>query len=123
MLRLSPPLTLAFDVFLILSYQNSLALAGAYGMTVPELNIILPFIICLPFILQLSYGSSSPILSDRNRFPNFFRLGGPDQKLNPAKIAVMREFNWKKVATINQALEFFSVVRFSFILVINIKMQ
>ena len=58
----------------------------------------------------MSYGSSSPILSDRNRFPNFFRLVGPDQKLNAAKIAMMKKFNWKKVATINQALEFFSVV-------------
>ena len=36
---------------------------------------------------------------------------GPDNKLNPAKIAFMREFNWEKVATINQALEFFSLVR------------
>lgn len=62
------------------------------------------------YIFQLSYGSSSPILSDRKRFPNFFRLAGPDQKLNPAKVALLKEFDWKKVATINQALEFFSVV-------------
>lgn len=63
-------------------------------------------------MFQLSYGSSSPILSDRNRFPNFFRLVVPDQMLNPAKIALMKLFNWKKVATINQALEFFSVVKY-----------
>ena len=62
------------------------------------------------FNLQLSYGSSSPVLSDRNRFPNFFRVTGPDQNLTPAKLALMKEFNWKKVATINQALEMFSVV-------------
>ena len=62
------------------------------------------------YIFQLSYGSSSPILSDRTRFPTFFRLAGPDQNLNPSKIALMELFNWKKVATINQALEFFSVV-------------
>ncbi|XP_045167680.2 gamma-aminobutyric acid type B receptor subunit 1-like [Mercenaria mercenaria] len=61
-------------------------------------------------ITQFSYGSSSPILSDRKRFPRFFRIALPDQKLNPARIDLMRTFNWKKVATINQALEFFSVV-------------
>ena len=66
-------------------------------------------------VFQLSYGSASPILSDRKRFPNFFRLGGPDQKLNPAKIALLNEFNWRRVATINQALEFFSVVSFIFL--------
>ena len=65
------------------------------------------------FYLQLAYGASSPTLSDRKRFPNFFRVSGPDQKLNPAKIALMREFNWRKVATINQALEFFSLVKYS----------
>ena len=65
---------------------------------------------------QLSYGSSSPILSDRNRFPTFYRLAGPDQRLNPSKIALMNLFNWKKVATINQALEFFSVVCISILI-------
>ena len=68
--------------------------------------------VTLNFLFQLSYGSSSPILSDRNRFPTFFRLAGPDQRLNPSKIALMKLFNWKKVATINQALEFFSVVSY-----------
>ena len=27
-----------------------------------------------------------------------------------SELAIMREFNWKKVATINQGLEFFSMV-------------
>ena len=67
-------------------------------------------------LLQLSYGSSSPVLSNRKRFPNFFRLVSPDQMMNPAKIALIQEFNWTKVATINQALEFFSVVNWYFVL-------
>ncbi|XP_052793446.1 gamma-aminobutyric acid type B receptor subunit 1-like [Mya arenaria] len=61
-------------------------------------------------LTQLSYGSSSPILSDRKRFPKFFRIATPDQMVNEARIQLMREFNWKKVATIHQALEVFSVV-------------
>ncbi|XP_045169675.1 gamma-aminobutyric acid type B receptor subunit 1-like [Mercenaria mercenaria] len=61
-------------------------------------------------ITQLSYESSSPVLSDRARFPRFFRLYPPDQKLNIARIALMKQFNWKRVATINEAKEYFSAV-------------
>ena len=67
------------------------------------------FVLCL--YLQISPTASSPTFTDRKRFPNFFRLESPDHKLNPAKIAMMREFNWKKVATINHAQKFFSMVR------------
>ncbi|XP_053401138.1 gamma-aminobutyric acid type B receptor subunit 1-like isoform X2 [Mercenaria mercenaria] len=66
-------------------------------------------------LTQFSYSSSSPILSDRKRFPKFFRLALPDQKLNPARIDLMNEFKWQKVATINQALEFFSSVTDDFV--------
>lgn len=72
------------------------------------------FVFCC-VLFQLSYASSSPILSDRKRFPNFFRLTGPDQQLNPAKVAMMKKFNWNKVATINQALELFSLVNIMYL--------
>ncbi|KAH3692853.1 hypothetical protein DPMN_194607 [Dreissena polymorpha] len=62
-------------------------------------------------LTQLSFGSSSPTLSDRTRFPKFFRLAVPDQKLNDLRIHMMKNlFNWNIVATIHQAEEFFSVV-------------
>ncbi|XP_053374076.1 gamma-aminobutyric acid type B receptor subunit 2-like [Mercenaria mercenaria] len=61
-------------------------------------------------LTQFSCGSSSPVLSDRKRFPRFFRITLPDQKHKTARIDLMRAFDWKKVATINQALEFFSAV-------------
>ena len=59
---------------------------------------------------QISYATTSPILSVRKRFPNFFRLDIPDHVINPAKIAMLRQFDWKKVATINQAIEYHSMV-------------
>ena len=68
------------------------------------------FVDSKPIYLQISPTASSPVFDDRKRFPNFFRLESPDHKLNPAKIALMREFNWKKVATINHADVFFSLV-------------
>lgn len=64
------------------------------------------------FRLQLSFGSSSPILSDQSRFPKFFRIAAPDQKHTNARIDLLRKYNWMKVATIHQALEFFSVVSY-----------
>ncbi|XP_060583760.1 gamma-aminobutyric acid type B receptor subunit 1-like [Ruditapes philippinarum] len=61
-------------------------------------------------LTQVSYESSSPVLSNRARFPRFFRLYPPDQKLNIARIALMKYFNWTMVATINEAREYFSAV-------------
>ncbi|XP_052256428.1 gamma-aminobutyric acid type B receptor subunit 1-like [Dreissena polymorpha] len=58
---------------------------------------------------QLSYGATSPILSDRARFKRLFRLSAPDQSMNPTRVSLLRAFNWKRVAIIHEALEFFSV--------------
>ncbi|KAL4221902.1 Gamma-aminobutyric acid type B receptor subunit 1 [Mactra antiquata] len=66
-------------------------------------------------LTQFAYGSSSPVLSNRERFPKFFRIVAPDQKLNQARIDILKLFNWKRVATINQALEFFSMVADDFV--------
>ncbi|KAH3817973.1 hypothetical protein DPMN_119558 [Dreissena polymorpha] len=67
-------------------------------------------------LTQLSFGSSSPILSDRTRFPKFYRLAVPDQKLNDLRIHMMKNlFNWNIAATIHQAEEFFSVVTDDFV--------
>ncbi|XP_031349958.1 gamma-aminobutyric acid type B receptor subunit 2-like isoform X2 [Photinus pyralis] len=52
-------------------------------------------------ILQVSYGSTSPILSDRNRFPLFFRTVAPDSSHNAARISFIKHFGWKMVATFN----------------------
>ncbi|KAH3769086.1 hypothetical protein DPMN_170333, partial [Dreissena polymorpha] len=67
-------------------------------------------------LTQLSPGSSSPILSDRIRFPKYYRLAMPDQQLNDLRIHMMKSlFNWKIAATLHQALEFFSVVTDDFV--------
>ena len=92
------------DIDIILHLIAKRAAAIKQPVVVTKLTFLISF--------QLSYASSSPILSDRKRFPNFFRLAGPDQQQNPAKIALMKKFDWNKVATINQALELFSLVIF-----------
>ncbi|CAH1982080.1 unnamed protein product [Acanthoscelides obtectus] len=59
----------------------------------------------LPYwnILQVSFGSTSPYLSDRNKFPLFFRTAAPDSSHNDAKIHFIKKFGWKVVATFSQS--------------------
>ncbi|XP_022088746.1 gamma-aminobutyric acid type B receptor subunit 1-like [Acanthaster planci] len=60
-------------------------------------------------LIQISYASSSPKLSTRSLFPRFFRLYPPGNMFNIAKLALIREFNWKKVATLHQSVAIFSL--------------
>ena len=63
-------------------------------------------------LFQLGYGGASPLLSDRRRFPRWFRLVSPDTRYNLVRVALARAFGWKRLATINPALDYFSAVRF-----------
>ena len=48
----------------------------------------------------LSFGSSSPALSDRKRFRTFFRTHPSAILDNPARLRLCNKFNWKKIATL-----------------------
>ena len=61
-------------------------------------------------VFQITYGGASPLLSDRERYPRMFKLEAPDSRFNLARIELARQFNWKKVATLNVALDYFSAV-------------
>ena len=67
-------------------------------LVVADLNTIL---------LQLSYGASSPALSDRTRFPTFFRTHPSANVHNPVRLKLFRKFGWKKIAIIQEAEEVF----------------
>ena len=60
---------------------------------------------------QVSYGSSSPALSNKKDFPRFLRLEPPENLQNPAKVAIMKLFNWRHVATIHEPVPLFSKVK------------
>lgn len=60
---------------------------------------------------QLSWGASSPLLSDNEKFPRFFRVVAPETKANVAKVELARYFGWKRIATLNVALDYYSSVR------------
>ena len=65
----------------------------------------------LNFYFKVTYGGASPLLSDRERYPRLFRLVAPDSRYNLARIALAKYFNWRKIATLNVALDYFSAVR------------
>jgi len=60
-------------------------------------------------VTQISYGASSPTLSDRDMFPKFFRTIPSETQSNSARFALMQRFNWVKVATLHETQNVFSL--------------
>ncbi|XP_064396472.1 gamma-aminobutyric acid type B receptor subunit 1-like isoform X2 [Halichondria panicea] len=59
-------------------------------------------------IPMLSYGASSPALSDNQMFPKFFRTLPSETQANSARIAVMNKYGWTKVATLHETEAIFT---------------
>ena len=60
--------------------------------------------------MKISYSVGSPALSNRLVFPKFFRTYMPDTLLNKARLHIIRDFGWKRVATIHENEDLFSLV-------------
>lgn len=60
------------------------------------------------YFFQLSFGSSSPALSNRDRFKTFFRTHPSAILDNPARLELCREFKWHKIATLQDNKEVFT---------------
>ncbi len=60
--------------------------------------------------LQLSYGSSSPALSNSQRFPTFFRTHPSATLHNPTRVKLFQKFSWTRIATIQETQEIFTSV-------------
>ena len=52
--------------------------------------------------VQISFSSSSPELSDRKKYPHFFRTIPDDTSFNVPRIALLKKFKWTHVGTIFQ---------------------
>ncbi|XP_077978695.1 gamma-aminobutyric acid type B receptor subunit 2-like [Glandiceps talaboti] len=61
-------------------------------------------------LVQVSATASSMAFSDKSRFPLFLRTYPPDDILTPAWEALLRNFNWKKVAIIFENIEIFTLL-------------
>uniref|UniRef100_A0A9J8D876 Gamma-aminobutyric acid (GABA) B receptor, 1a n=1 Tax=Cyprinus carpio carpio TaxID=630221 RepID=A0A9J8D876_CYPCA len=59
-------------------------------------------------LIVFSYGSSSPALSNRQRFPTFFRTHPSATLHNPTRVRLFQKWGWTKIATIQQTTEVFT---------------
>ncbi|XP_071854123.1 gamma-aminobutyric acid type B receptor subunit 1-like isoform X2 [Apostichopus japonicus] len=60
-------------------------------------------------LVQMSHASTSPLLRDRGIFPLLFRMWPEDSTLNVVKLVFIKAFGWKRVATIHENLDIFSI--------------
>ncbi|XP_075225700.1 gamma-aminobutyric acid type B receptor subunit 3 [Lycorma delicatula] len=60
-------------------------------------------------MVQVSFGSTSPVLSDRKEYPLFYRTAAPDTSHNPARIAFVRRFRWDTVTALSQNEDVYSL--------------
>ncbi|CAI9738858.1 gamma-aminobutyric acid type B receptor subunit 1-like [Octopus vulgaris] len=59
-------------------------------------------------LVVLAYGASSPALSNRDRFPTFFRTHPSATLHNPTRVKLFQRYKWKRIATIQVSLEVFT---------------
>lgn len=59
-------------------------------------------------LIVLAYGASSPALSNRERFPMFFRTHPSATLHNPMRVKIFQHFKWNKIATIQETQELFT---------------
>ncbi|KAJ8044805.1 Gamma-aminobutyric acid type B receptor subunit 1 [Holothuria leucospilota] len=57
----------------------------------------------------MSPTASSPSLSNRKRYPKFFRIIPSETLINPPRISLMKLYNWTRVATIHQNRDLFAL--------------
>ncbi|XP_072017779.1 gamma-aminobutyric acid type B receptor subunit 1-like [Amphiura filiformis] len=59
-------------------------------------------------LVVMAFGASSPALSNRDRFPTFFRTHPSATLHNPTRIKLCQEWGWKKIAVIQETQEVFT---------------
>ena len=74
--------------------------------------------------LQVSFASTSPALSEREKYKTFFRLAPADSSKNIPRTMFIRHFSWDTVATLYESNDDFSLVSFGkFRLLLNTKQK
>ncbi|XP_033634882.1 gamma-aminobutyric acid type B receptor subunit 2-like [Asterias rubens] len=56
-------------------------------------------------ITQISPGASTPVLTDRVKFPHVYRMLTSSAAFGTAQAGIVRQFGWTKIATLNTATE------------------
>ena len=61
-------------------------------------------------LLQISYGASSFYLSDKEKYPLFFRTVPPEEGHNHGRVAVLKYFKWDRIAIITEREPYYEAV-------------
>ena len=98
------------------SHQNFLQLLKRIQVNIWEIlhliiNSSLYSCWSLLFFCQIGYSTSSPLFSDKGKFPLYFRTSTSETMENPSRVALLKQFNWKKVALLVQNLDIYVLVR------------
>ncbi|KAK2579529.1 hypothetical protein KPH14_010832 [Odynerus spinipes] len=60
-------------------------------------------------VIQVSFGSTAPALSDSTEFPLFLRTVAPDSSHNSARIALIKHYGWDTVTALSQTGDMYSL--------------
>ena len=63
------------------------------------------------FFFQIGYSASSPQFSNKEKYPLYFRTATSETMENPARVALLKHFKWKRVALIVENFDIFVTVR------------
>ena len=58
----------------------------------------------------MSHAATSPALSEREKYPTFYRLAPADSSYNAARKTFLQYFRWKAVAALHEDVETFTLV-------------
>ncbi|XP_037785997.1 uncharacterized protein LOC119581906 [Penaeus monodon] len=90
------------DAFFHAIYTSRARIMFLLGAACPEVTESLASVVPYWNIVQVSFGSVSPALSDRQTFPRFIRTVAPDSSHNAARLAFLTRHAWSTVATISE---------------------
>ncbi|XP_042863998.1 uncharacterized protein LOC122248198 [Penaeus japonicus] len=90
------------DAFFHAIYTSKARIMFLLGAACPEVTESLAAVVPYWNIVQVSFGSVSPALSDRQTFPRFIRTVAPDSSHNAARLAFLTRHAWSTVATISE---------------------
>ncbi|XP_045192244.2 metabotropic glutamate receptor 3-like [Mercenaria mercenaria] len=76
---------------------------GVIGTYTSKLSIIIANVLNLFQLPQISHTATSDVLSDKSRFPYFFRMVPPDRYQVKAIASLLRHFGWSHVSIVYSA--------------------
>lgn len=93
----------AKDIIKYTLLDNEKSLVGVIGPFTSDVSIAVATLLRVFQIPQISYGSSSADLSNKELYENFFRTVPPDSFQAQALVDVIRHYGWTYVFTINSS--------------------